>query len=431
MMCRTLIAAAVIVIGSPVAVAGERGAMHLTLESERGLRYDDNPFVDRRGLFGTEPVPHLLLILTGRAAGTASVREWLDVSLGVEVSIQELRFDLSKPDRTDDLRKSVASLEMGAKFHRKGVYSAGMTVPLTLVRAKQTEWSLFQVGPRMGGTYYAPGGLVLEAAYSFTGRFFDTDDPSETYGNIDLWAHGLELSAKWWLHRKLRVGLGAWYDYRTYDDNVGPVLARILFLPIERFEDPDAMPTPVDRLDHRVDVGLEMVALPSHWALVAVGYGYGGTWSNLEAFTHDRHGPRLAVSLVRGRHEGFGQLRLTLKDFHKFRFDTRYMDTRKDYVVEAHLGYGFRLTKWARLDLKYSFVRSDSNDASGYSYGHSRSYSRYQRNLLELTFTVAMDAALSAGARRAAGAPSPLQRQPGVGHWSSVPTLQMPFGAPR
>ncbi len=371
--------------------AGEPGSKSVTLEAESGLRYDDNVFVDRRGQFGAAPVAHLVGLLSGRASGTVSVRRWLDLSLDVDVATEELRFDLSEPGRTDDLRKTTTSFEPGLEFHGENLYLVSVTVPITVVRENQAEWSFFQVGPRLGGTYYGPRGLILDGAYTFTGKFFDLDDPSETYGNIDLMSHRAELSLKWWFHKLFRLQLTSSYEYQTYDDNIGVLLARILFLPISEYENPDAVPEPVERRDHRVEAELEGLVVPFEWGALALGYRYEQDWSNLDAFTYVGHGPRLALAFKHGRHEGFAQVKLTLKDFYDFRFDTRYLDTRKDYKIDAYVVYGFRIASWVRMDVRYSFLRNDSNDADHFAFGHSRSYSRYQRNKIELTFTFSTD----------------------------------------
>jgi len=90
-------------------------------------------------------------------------------------------------------------------------------------------------------------------------------------------------------------------------------------------------------------------------------------------------------------HEAYAEAKITFKDFYDFRFDTRYSDTRRDYKLDLYAAYGYVIKSWVRLDLTYSYLRNDSNDALFFSFGHSRSYSLYQRSKVELTATFRFD----------------------------------------
>ncbi len=356
-----------------------------------GVRFDNNAFVDRRGQFGADAVPHLVNLLSSEGNLTLNLKRWLTFDLDTELSTEELRFDLLEKKRTDDLRKTSSRLDTTLTFTPLTGFDIALTHGLQISREAQHEWSFLQTSPSLTLSYTVPAGLVFQVLYAYTGKFFDSTAPTETYGNIDMQSHRSEMTVKWWMARPVRLRLTASFDYQIYDHNVGDLLGRILFVPIDQYENPRAEYSPFDRKDKVVKSEMELLGVPFTWGAVAATYRYEEGWSNLDTFTYRGHGPGLAIAFKYKGHEIFAQAKLTFKDFYRFRFDTRYSDTRKDYKIDVYAKYGYVIRDWVRVDLLYSFFRNDSNDAKHFSFGHSRSYSRYQRSKVELTATFSFD----------------------------------------
>jgi len=363
----------------------------LSLELETGLRFDDNAFVDRRGQFGATAIPHIVGLLSSRTSFDYELLRWLDFSVEGEISLDELRFDLQAKKRTNDLRKTSARLDPRLEFRPLETLKIGVTPGIQVSREADPVWSYLQLAPSIDFSYDGPLGLVLEGSYNFTGKFYDSKAPSETYANIDMKSHRVELTAKVWHTKYLRSRVTSSFEYQSYAHNVGDLLGRILFLPIGQYEDPDATYVAKDRHDKVFKADAELLGVPFTWGAAAVGYQYEEDWGDLDTFTYRGHGPRLAIAFKYKGHELFGQAKVTFKNFYKFRFDTRYTDTRKDYKIDIYAKYGYVIKDWVRIDLLYSFFRNDSNDAAHFAFGHSRSYSLYQRSKVELTATFTFD----------------------------------------
>ena len=361
------------------------------MEALTGLRFDNNAFVDRRGQFGAEAVTHIVGLVNLSSIFNAQLTKWLEFSLDSSVEMEELRIDTEEKSLTDDLRKTSVGVDPALVFKPLTDLEISIKPSLQIVRESDKTWSFLQSSPSIEAAYITPCGLHASLSYTFTSKFFDSDAPTDTYGNVDMNSHRGELSLKFWPLKMFRLRLGASIDHQTYDKNIGENLGRIVFLPIEQFENPNAEYTTKKRSDWNIQSEAEVLYVPFSWGLVAGGYRYEEVSSQFDPFTYRGHGPRLAMAALYKGHEVYLEGKLTFKDFYDFRFDTRFDDTRKDYKLDLYAAYGYVVRPWVRLDLIYSFLRNDSNDAQYFEFGHSRSYSLYQRSKIELSATFKFD----------------------------------------
>ena len=376
---------------APVEKAPAPGTRSADLEATTGLRFDNNAFADRRGQFGADAVTHIVGLLGVSGTFEAQLYTWLSFTLDSSVDLEELRLDTGELALTDDLRKTSVSLDPSLVFEPLSRLEISLTPALQIVRESDQVWSFLQLAPALEVAYVTPCGLHASLGYTFTGKYYDSKAPTETYGNVDMTSHRGELNLKFWPIKQLRTRVTATLDRQSYDKNLGELLGRIVFLPIEEFEDPDAEFVAKRRHDWNLQTEAELVYVPFDWGLVAAGYRFESVTSSLDPFTYRGHGPRVALAAKYKSHEAYAEAKITFKDFYDFRFDTRYSDTRRDYKLDLYAAYGYVIKSWVRLDLTYSYLRNDSNDALFFSFGHSRSYSLYQRSKVELTATFRFD----------------------------------------
>jgi hypothetical protein len=361
------------------------------LEVTPGIRYDNNAFLDRRGQFGADAVTHLVGLLGMEGSFEAEIYKWMKFTFSSTVDLEELRIDASAGKLTDELRRTSVKADPALVFNPIKYLEIAVTPGVQVQRETAAEWSFLQTTPTAEITLATPCGFVGSASYTFTGKFFDTDRPTETYGNVDLLSHRAHLSAKFWFWRFLRGRVTLDVERSIYDENIGELLGRIVFLPIDQFENPAAQFTPHKRHDWTFKAAAEVLYVPFEWGLVAASYRFDEVRSDLDPFTYRGHGPRLALAFKHKGHQAYLEGKLTFKDFYDFRFDTRYADTRRDYKIDVYAAYGYVIKDWVRVDATYSFLRNDSNDALYFSFGHSRSYSLYQRSKVELSVTFSFD----------------------------------------
>ena len=361
------------------------------LSARTGLRFDNNAFLDRRGQYGADAVSHLVGLLGVSGTFQTQFTGWLAFTLDTNVETEELRIDLDEGSVTNELRKTTYNLDPVLAFTIHEDLEISLKPSMRIVRESNHAWSFLQASPSLEFSYVTPFELFATLNYTFTGKFFDTDEPTNTYGNVDMKSHRGDLSLRYWPAPRLRARLNAGIEHQEYGKNIGESLGRIVFLPIEEFGNPDAAFTPTRRTDRKIDGELEIMVVPFEWGLVAAGYRFEDVSSGFDTFTYRGHGPRLALAGLYKGHEAYVEGKLTFNDFHDFRFDTRFNDTRKDYSLDLYAVYGWSIRPWVKVNLIYSFVRNDSNDAAYFTYGNSRSYSLYQRSRVELALTFRTD----------------------------------------
>jgi hypothetical protein len=374
--------------GAPPEKPGTRSAH---LEVTPGVRYDNNAFLDRRGQFGAKAETHLIGLIGMEGSFDAELAKWMRFSMSSEINMEELHIDVGSGSLTDELRRTSVQTDPSLVFEPVARLEISLTPSLMIQRETDAAWSFLQVTPTLEISYVTPCGLHMEASYTYTGKFFDSDALTETYGNVDLQSHRGHLTMKHWLFDYLRGRLTADVERSIYDKNIDVLLGRIVFLPIDQFENPDAEFTREKRYDWTFKTEAELVYVPFDWGLIAVGYRFDQVVSNLDPFTYRGHGPRLALAVKHKGHEAYAEGKLTFKHFYDFRFDTRFADTRRDYKIDVYAAYGYVINDWVRVDATYSFLRNDSNDAENFDFGHSRSYSLYQRSKVEVSATFSFD----------------------------------------
>ena len=370
------------------------------VEIETGFRFDNNAFLDRRGQFGAEAVAHLVGIVGFTGELTLNPKKWFSFGFSTEVVSEELRIDLNEGKTTDELRKTSVKLSPSLTFTPVKEFKATITPALDITRESEQAWSFIQIQPTADLVWTTRFGLQAELSYAFTGKFFDSGEDTETYANVGMLGHRTELTLKLWIWKFLRTRLTGGFERQIYEDNIGILLGRIVFLPIDQYENPNATFTPEKRKDFAVRGEGEVLGVPFKWGAVAVGYRYEEILSNFDPFTYRGHGPRLAIAFTMKGHEAYVEGKLTWKHGYRFRFDTRYQDKKKDFKVDLYAAYGWKIKDWVRVDLSYSFLRNDSNDAARFEFGHSRSYSLYQRSKIELTATFMFDFSWSKQAKK-------------------------------
>ncbi len=373
------------VLGSAPAWAETDVSTELTL----GALFDNNAALGRRGQFGADAVVDVTSVVGARTD--------LVTTLG-----KRARFTLFGKLRSEEgrwrqyLRNTELTLKPGFDIDLTKMMTLRPELSFKLHREVEEIWGYLEVKPGLTYTLHTKRGVILEAGYNFTASIYDSHALTNTYANVDKLAHLGTLALKIWQTQFVRWQIKGEVEHQTYDHNLDFKLARIMFAPIEEYNDPDVdeRVVPRDRKDLIARGELEFLTVPWKFFGLAVGYRFEFDNSNLDAFQSISHGPRLAAVFRMGRHEAFLEGRVTFYDFYRFRFDVRYQDTRKDMKTELFAAYQFAITKSLKIGLKATFLRNDSNDAATFPDGTyrfnpdlSRSYSLYQGTRIEAYLT--------------------------------------------
>ncbi|MDY0000750.1 MAG: hypothetical protein RBU30_05605 [Polyangia bacterium] len=364
-------------------VSSARAETNASLELALGALFDNNAALGRRGQFGAEAVVDI--------ASVVGVVGSLSTDLGSRARFQLFGKLRSEEGRWRDyLRNTEVTLKPGVEIDLTSLSTLRPEVSFKLRREVEEIWGYLEVAPSLNYTLHTKLGLLFEVSYEHKATLYDSDALTNTYANVDRLSHLGRLRARIWQSQFLRFGAKAEVEHQTWDGNLGEKLARIMFLPIESYTDPDAKAEPGKRKDVILRGELELLGVA--WKGLGIAFGYRAEYdhSTLDAFKSVAHGPRLAAVFSHGRHEAFLEARLSFYDFFRFRYDVRYADTRKDLKTEVFAAYQVSLAKGLKLGAKATFLRNDSNDASTYPDGRfrfdpslSRSYSLYQGTRIE------------------------------------------------
>jgi hypothetical protein len=368
------------------AASPARAETDVTTELTLGALFDNNAALGRRGQFGAEAVVDVTSVVGAQS------------NLVTDLGTKRARFVLFGKLRAEEgrwrqyLRNTEVTLKPGFEIDLTKMMTLRPEVGFKLRREVEEVWGYLEVTPALVYTLHTRMGLVLEASYEFAATQYDSDALTNTYANVDRLSHLARVRAKIWQSQFLRYQIKAEVEHQRYDDNLDYKLTRILFAPIEEYNDPDVDERiePSEREDLVLRGEVELLGVPTKSLALAAGYRFEYDRSNLDAFRSWSHGPRLAVILSLDRHEAFFEGRVTFYDFYDFRFDVRYRDTRRDIKTELFAAYQFKVTKAFILGLKATFLRNDSNDAATFDDGTprfdpdlSRSYSLYQGTRIE------------------------------------------------
>lgn len=366
-----------------VAPPAARAETNASLELSLGALFDNNAALGRRGQFGAEAVVDLASVVG--AVGS------LSTDLGSRARFQLFGKLRSEEGRWRDyLRNTEVTLKPGVEIDLTALSTLRPEVSFKLRREVEEIWGYLEVAPSLTYTLHTKLGLLFEVSYQHKATLYDSEALTNTYANVDRLSHLGRIQARIWQSQFLRFGLKAEVEHQTWDDNLAEKLARIMFVPIEAYTNPDAVAVPEERKDVILRGELELLGIAWKGLGLALGYRTEYDHSTLDAFKSIAHGPRLAAVFSHGRHEAFLEARLSLYDFYRFRYDVRYAGTRKDLKTEVFAAYLVTLSKGWKAGAKATFLRNDSNDAATFPDGSfrfdpslSRSYSLYQGTRIE------------------------------------------------
>lgn len=370
------------------AVAGELelpGGVRLVLGTRFALAYDDNALLGRRGQF--------LSSIGGRGA-QSDVATLLGVDLNASRALGEHdRLDFAGRFQANELREiqalagydAVARATLDHALDRR----AHLVPEIKIVyHTESDDWTYRLVEPALRASYAFRSGPIVELRYHFIAQDFahyasGQAQLKNSYANIDVRSHVVELDARLWHSSRLRTNVIADFMASDYGGNLNKNLA-----------DYAELTTGTSRVDRGAGVTAALLFSPEWPLVVSLGARAEVNWSNSPAFTFwAAHGLGEVLWKLWGRHALYVQLDVARYDLWREHFDRRYTNTRIDFRSDVAAVYRYQATEDLRFEIAYRRQDALSNDCLDFDPQrdelglpvYSRSYSCYRRDRLEIS----------------------------------------------
>lgn len=337
-------------------------------EISLGALLDDNAFLGRRGQIIAGPELDVVNLVGLRHESGYRVDRGLRVVGVGSANFAVVR--LQEPLRGADflLRLSV----------ERALGNTARVVPEVAVASHldaTVPFSFFAVRPALRAELPPLGGLLTDLRYELSSQDFTGDAPRLTFANLDNTSHRGEARLRHWLGDAFRLALTYRVDVFSFSSNLSPDPRLAAFV---------GLPPDIGRVDLVNVLQPELTVLFDTF-IVTLGYRLEDNRSNSDAFTFVGHrGIASAYWEPSDSHILFGELRVGRADFYRFRFDSRYRDTRADLRLDAAASYRFVIDDHLYLQGRYSFLSNDSNDALDFNPATSLSFSTFRQNRIEV-----------------------------------------------
>ncbi|MBI1927513.1 hypothetical protein HYR99_25135 [Candidatus Poribacteria bacterium] len=232
----------------------------------------------------------------------------------------------------------------------------------------------YQIGAHL--KRFLPKGFLVELDYDFKRGDFLSDTNKDTYYNITSNTHRLQARVKLWHSTRARSHLRYQLALPRYAGNLSDLLEGLSGLTRGQI-----------RRDWTHSLLWEWRYLPSTRAPFSIGYQFQNNRSNSPYYRYRAHQVGL-VSIVNFRFKG--ENRLIVKgewgffDYYQRRFDSRYLNTRKDWRIGVNLTYDRPLIRLLTLEVKYSLIDNNSNDTIDFNPDTSISFSSFSQSLAQI-----------------------------------------------
>jgi hypothetical protein len=322
--------------------------------------YDSNAAVTRSAQFIPEPKADYL--------GDFSLNLSDFFRNGVSASY---RLDITGFEKLKDQDSRKHTLDLKYRKYSGGNLTFVPDLQLEASDGNDPDWNYYLYSPSFDLTYFPGQGTVAELSCNFTGKEFTTGGERNIYQDISTDKTNIDASLKFWHSPSLSSTLSYISGSQVFQGNVTTSLAYY-----------SGLSQGTKREDSTHSYRFEETFLYSEKLAGGLMYEYRENLSNSDSYAFRANRLELSAAYKFSSNTLFIEGDWTTFDYYRNYFDTRFANTREDFLAYLAVVYQLQLGENLQLELKINSSSNDSNDSIDFNPITSKSYSSYSRNVI-------------------------------------------------